>query len=157
MSHQYVLIALLVGVCFAALLVGEWNKRRVALALMGNWSACTAFIILSGIADAWHWFLAVDFVTALVVLWPSAGRWQALIGITYLAQIGAHGIYGMTILPMEMGVYLRWLDLFFIAQLALLGSWAGGDLVKAAHRWTDARRDTRAAAAHRKGVGGEGK
>lgn len=99
---------------------------RTAIAIALNWAVLTAFVLLTGIHNAWPLYLAADAATAFVILYQPAGRMQALIGWTYMAQIMIHVIFA-TSNPI-LADYPYWELLLWIAwvQLALLGGWIGG-------------------------------
>lgn len=94
--------ALAVSLAYAAaLLVTAVMARRdplmlrVALAMLTNLALVWLWALVSGIDDAWWFFLAIDALTARVVLRQPAGRWQAVIGLLYVIQCLMHVRYGI--------------------------------------------------------------
>ncbi len=120
--------------------IAAWSRvnptiDRVALAIVANWIINTSFVTLTGIYDPFYWFLAVDAVTAAIILRRPASVAQAGLGASYLIQIAMHTGYGLVWLsnPHEgasyagaRDLYLNWLDWVAYAQLAILALWAGG-------------------------------
>lgn len=66
--------------------------------------------------------MLVDAVAAYIVLRPPPSLWSAILGATYLTQIGLHAgriIRG----PSDMSSYYLGLSFMAIAQLAVIGGW----------------------------------
>lgn len=82
-------MGLLVGVALSV-----WRGcpllTRSALVLGGNWVACEVAVIATGAFDPVVWFIFIDTVAAIVLLWRPAGKTQAAIGAVYVMQIGLH-------------------------------------------------------------------
>ncbi len=124
---------------------------RTATAIFLNWALGTAFVMATGIYDAWWFFMAVDGLTAWAILYPPAGRMQALIGCTYITQILVHFVYSFS--NHAIAAYSYWEVLTGVAfvQLALLGGWIVGHWGR--RYFGHSRRPHRALAHGKKGVG----
>lgn len=120
----------LVVICMMASLVsaltGNWPMLRVAVVLALNWTVNTFFCFLTDDYDPWQLFFVVDGLSAAAILWPPAGRIQALIGYTYIGEILLHVVYGLAARPGAEHLYWAVLTEVGFVQLALLGGWAGG-------------------------------
>ena len=109
-----------------ASMTGTGPMFRTAAAILGNWIANTAFVMVTGIYDPWYFFIATDAIAAGIVLYQPAQKVQAVIGWTYMAQIIIHVIYSIS--PENVAKYAYWQTLTWVAflQLVLLGGWIGG-------------------------------
>ena len=67
--------------------------------------------------------MIVDAIAAWVILWHPAGRFQSLIGLTFLLQIGVHA--GRLLNGENADMFNYWLGLSLLAflQLGLVGGW----------------------------------
>lgn len=142
---QQIYVGLLALVCLAALvheladLKRGWRLmlaaspiRRTAFVLLANWTVNTAFVIASGIHDPWAWFVAVDALSAAIVLHQPAGKPQSVVGGLYMAQIVMHGVYGTLKLsgdPIAESNYWQLLTALAFLQIVVLGGWTIG------HHW----------------------
>ncbi len=110
-------------------IAGNRPMMRTALAILGNWVAGTTFVYATAIYDGWWFSLVIDALAASFVLHQPAGKTQALIGWTFMAQILLHVVYAFS--NHDVGAYHYWQVLTAIAfvQLLLLGGWIGG------YRW----------------------
>lgn len=95
--------------------------------------------------------MGADLLAAVVILWRPAGKVQALIGLTFLLQIGVHT--GKMLNGENADYYYYWLLLSVLAilQLSLIGGWWLYERVTW-ERPVHSRRP-RIGSAHRKGVG----
>ncbi|MES2295269.1 MAG: hypothetical protein V4527_18375 [Pseudomonadota bacterium] len=66
--------------------------------------------------------MAVDGVAAFIVLKPPPSLWQAIIGATYLTQIGLHAGRIITH-PSDTSSYYLGLSFMALLQLAVVGGW----------------------------------
>jgi hypothetical protein len=64
----------------------------------------------------------VDAVAAYIVLKPPPSLWQAIIGATYLTQIGLHAARIISD-PGDMSSYYAGLSVMAFVQLAVVGGW----------------------------------
>ncbi len=105
---------------------GNGPMARVASVLALNWAINTAFCLLTGLYDPWPFFFAIDALSCAAILWPPAGKVQALIGWTYIGEIVLHLLYGLAARPGAEHLYWAVLTEVGLVQLALLGGWAVG-------------------------------
>jgi hypothetical protein len=75
---------------YMALMTGHQGLTRTGLVLVGNWLVLLAVVKFTGSLEPVAWFLVIDFLSALAVLWHPASRPQAAIGLVYMVQIGVH-------------------------------------------------------------------
>lgn len=102
---------------------------RTGLALMLNWLACTAVVLLFGRVDLWAWFTLFDTVAAVVVTVRPAARVQAAIGAVLIAQIMCHAVYAIALYSKSSAnlvAYVDMLDRLAAVNLLLFGGWVGG-------------------------------
>lgn len=67
---------------------------RTAAAMLANLALVWLWALVSGIDDAWWFFLGIDGLTARVVLRQPAARSQAVIGFFFVLQCIMHVRYG---------------------------------------------------------------
>jgi hypothetical protein len=82
-------LALLVGVGLAV------HRRcpllvRSAIVLAANLALSNVAVAATGRYDPVAWFIVIDTLSALVLLWHPAGRTQAAIGMVYIMQLALH-------------------------------------------------------------------
>jgi hypothetical protein len=140
-----VLLAVLAGAVLLSRTV--LAMKRVALAMVLNAAIAIGFTMATQQSDPWWFFMGLDFLTALVVLIQPAGRAQALIGWTYVAQIAVNTGYALN--GASANAVARWWLITAIAflQLLLVGGWLAYDKGYRLRGVRGAR--ARAAAAHR--------
>lgn len=153
MNLYWPYLAPLIVVVMMTLSTGVATMRRTALVLFFNWLVNTLFVLTTQVYDPWAFFLAVDALSAMVLLYQPAGRVQAVVGGLYMAQIMTHGIYGacknFAAPSLSVDNYLQILDMLGFVQLILLGGWAGGHWVRVAYRaWHRRRARVAEAQAH---------
>lgn len=132
-------------------MLGNGQMIRTALAILLNWAIGTLFVMATDIYDPWWLFMGLDAAAAFVILYPPAGKIQALIGCTYITQILVHFIYSVS--NHAIAAYSYWEVLTGVAfvQLLLLGGWVGGHWGR---RYFGHSRRSHGALAHgKKGVG----
>lgn len=120
--------ALAVSLAFAlALLVTAVSVRhnppllRTAVAMLANLALVWLWALVSGIDDAWWFFLAIDGLTARVVLRQPAARAQAAIGFLYVLQCILHVRYAIGVQDdATASVYLDTLTAIGWGQLVAL-------------------------------------
>ena len=120
--------ALAVSLAFAlALLVTAVSVRhnppliRTAAAMLANLALVWLWALVSGIDDAWWFFLAIDGLTARVVLRQPAARAQAVIGFLFVLQCIMHVRYGICVQDeAAASVYLDTLTALGWGQLVAL-------------------------------------
>lgn len=108
--------------------------ERCASVIIANWVAQFVYNDWLGTFTPWGWFTIIDAISAIVILWMPAGRWQAILGGTYVAQIVCHFIYAKGGLVQhdywQVLTNIAWL------QLILLGVWGyGSGASRFAVRW----------------------
>lgn len=112
-------------VVVALALTGDAKMMRTVAAIFANWALGTAFVLATGIYDAWAFSLALDAMTAFAILYHPAGRPQAAIGWAYIAQIIMHAVYAVSDHAIAQHAYWQLLTWIAYLQLALLGGWVG--------------------------------
>lgn len=121
---------LLVASIFGAVLRNA-RMSGTALILLGNWAINTAVCQWTGQNYPWPWFLSVDYLSGLVVLFV-AGKptlWQAIVTALFALECVAHGAFGLTrITPWTE--YYYWYSLHYIAwtQFWAVTGWGLCDL-----------------------------
>lgn len=133
----------LAAVVPAAILTG-WLSGRMEIArsvatVFAVWCLGIAYNLVTGLSDGWMANILLDSTAATVILFRPAGRWQALLGCTYCAQIAMHGGYGLADIlgkSPDPDHYYSALTAVAWLQLLLIGGWCsgiwGGGLVR---RW----------------------
>lgn len=106
----------------------------------------------------WAWYLATDTIVAAIVLARPAGRVQAAIGITFLAEISAHVAYGIFVhrngYHYEVAMsYWRMLYGVAILQAVLIVGWTAGGLARRIPLRNPLRDRILPAATHMSGLG----
>jgi len=145
LGYQVALAALTTGI----LLKGSWPMRR---------TICTVFAVmlaawlLSGLWPTVPYSLAmiaVDAAACVIITWHPAGKWQSVVGLSYILQIGVH--LGRVANGDNADMDALWWGLSILAllQMFLVGGWwiNGLDLPR---RWRNSH--PRAAKARRSGV-----
>lgn len=122
---------------FTAAARDQEQLARSAGAVLLNWLVGSAFAWATGITDAWWWSIVIDIAAATVILLHPAGRCQAAIGATYVAQIGMHFGYGWCWWRgcADAWAYYDWLTTVAWVQLGLLGGWCGSIWLRPAGGW----------------------
>jgi len=131
--YQY----LLIGSVALSLWQGGEPLRRAALVMLANAVIMTGWFYYSGNNANIGLALAVDIISAAIIMRKPAGREQGWLGMSYGFQIGCHisalyqVIRGFAMVDIE---YFYWqiLNYAFLLQLAILLSWgesSGGKLV----------------------------
>ncbi len=108
---------------------------RTVLALLANWLAHMAYFAVSADPTPYLFSIVVDLMTAVVILSRPAGRMQATIGWTLLAQLFIHFGYLLHLLVGGYAVeaeyrYWSWIDWIALGQLFLLGAWFTDGMAK---------------------------
>ena len=98
--------------------------ERCASVIIANWVAQYVYNDWAGIFTPWVWFTLIDLLSGLVILWKPAGRWQAILGGTYAAQIVCHFVYANG--GFAQHDYWQILTSIAWAQLLILGVWGHG-------------------------------
>lgn len=98
---------------------------------------------------------AMDVIGCVIVTWHPAGRWQSIIGLSFLMQFGMH--MGRIIAELnnkipDMNIYGWGLMLLAFLQLILVGGWYGDYRRRLGHS-RDVGGDLQASTSYRKGVG----
>ncbi len=108
---------------------GSAPMRRTAITIV--LVAMLEFVFAKHIAQSetleHAWFmLLVDCLACIVITVRPAGKWQSVIGLSYIFQIGAHAGRIIAANP-DINVYGNGLTLLAFMQLALLGGWIASD------------------------------
>lgn len=153
MSLQVAYWIALGALTLCVMLKGSVPMKRTILAVLGVGLASLALArVLVWPSDVYGFaMMGLDLIAAIVILWRPAGKVQALIGLTFLLQIGVHT--GKLLNGDDANLYYYWLLLSVLAllQLALIGGWWFHERLtweRPVHRSRPAARP-----AHRKGVG----
>lgn len=96
--------------------------KRTATVMVGNLIANLLFVTVSGIHDPWLWYIGIDTLSALLVLWQPAWIPQGVIGGLYTCQIAMHAIYKASGTVSENRYWVILIALA-IAQVFMLGGW----------------------------------
>jgi hypothetical protein len=117
--NSYVVALLLIAGPLA--LIGRGAIERCAAVIILNWIAGYVFNETFGTFTPWIWSTIIDVLAASIILLPIAGRWQAVLAVSYILQIVCHFVYGINF----WGQHQYWAVLTFIAwgQLLILGVW----------------------------------
>lgn len=120
------------GIAIALLLLasqafGSDQQRKCAVTIAANWTACTAYVLVSDNYTPWIWFWVMDILSAVAVtsLRPVSRARKAL-AFSYMVQFGIHAGYGLA----DRGdplTYLRLLDYVLVAQMVLIFTWIAAD------------------------------
>ena len=131
---------------------------RTTFALLANWAAHIAYWYATKDPTPYFFSLGVDIATAVIILTRPAGRMQATIGWTLLAQIMIHFAYAFHILTggyvaEAENRYWAMLDWIALCQIALVGGWWVGGMGRrlfssTSHRSRTDRRDVVSALDH---------
>lgn len=132
--------------------IGRRAMFRTSAALFLNWLAQVVYYLVTKQSAPWAYFLLIDTLTAIVVLVRPAGKMQAIIGLTLVAQIAWHAAYGLFVLlhGYSWAAHFRyWEVLWWVAagQLFLMGGWAGGGALRRCY-WRIAGRHKPAPSPH---------
>jgi len=99
MSYQTALILSAAQACVLIALLVALRRggplTRTAWALAVNFALMWAYPLATERYSEWVFFLAVDALTARVVLLQPAGRWQAVVGFLLIVQCVMHVRYGI--------------------------------------------------------------
>ena len=114
----------LAGLMALAAITGPDSARRSAIVLGLNWLSCMAFVEASGNYTPWAWFWAMDFMSAFAITARPVSRWQAVIALIYIGQIGIHTWFAIT--GGDPRRYISWLDGLLTLQVLLVLTWTGG-------------------------------
>lgn len=119
------LLVLLISAVALAYAAGDSAARATALVLLGNWCANTAFVAACQDIAPWSAFLAVDYLSALILLAMYQTSATKLICLTYAVQCIAHGAYGFVVMTHvnPLATYIYWWMLYCLAmaQVAIVG------------------------------------
>lgn len=110
---------------------------RSVLAILLNWIAGIAFNHVTGVTDGWIFNFVIDTLSAIAVLYRPAGRWQAVLGVLFCAQIAMDAGYGLLrALHVEADADKYYWALTRVAwlQLLLVWGWCGGLVAGGADR-----------------------
>jgi hypothetical protein len=106
-----------------ALLLGTGPMKRTAATIFA------VMLVAWFLADAWpgvNYSLAMILIDALacfIITLHPAGRWQSMIGLTYILQIGVHVGRIARGENADINTFYWGLSLLAILQLLLLGGW----------------------------------
>jgi hypothetical protein len=119
LGYQLALAALTTGI----FLKGTGPMKRTIAAVFGSMVAGLAF---SGLWPGEGWsalMIAFDALACIVITWHPAGRWQSVIGLSYILQIGVHIGRIANGDSADLVSYWWGLALLAVLQLLLIGGW----------------------------------
>lgn len=107
---------------------GRPAMLRTALALLANWLCQIIHYHFFQDPTPWVFDMAIDAVTAWVILLRPSGKMQAMLGWTFLFEISAHTAYGLLKLRhgydyVEQLNYWEWLRNIARLQITMVGMW----------------------------------
>lgn len=94
MIYAFAAAAAMVAALMLAHRSGSPGLVRTGWAMAGNLLTVWVLVWSTGNFTPWQWFIAVDFVTAMIILRNPSGRPQAYIGAIYALQIIVHVAFG---------------------------------------------------------------
>lgn len=113
--------------------------KRTAIVMMGNVAVNAVFVSATGIHDPWLWYILVDSISAVLVIWRPAWFPQGVIAGLYGCQLVVHVIYRLSGAVSE-NRYWQVLIIGAILQLLTLGGWYIVDRARVVlDRWRSAR------------------
>jgi hypothetical protein len=117
-GYQVALAALVVGVFIKG---ADPMRRTVAtiFAVMIVSLLCSGLWPTPLYADA---MILADAVACLIITWNPAGRWQSVIGLSFILQIGVH-VGRLAAVRPDMESYWWGLSGLAVLQLLLIGGW----------------------------------
>lgn len=145
-----------IALCALVLVIsvkGCWQMKRsvYALFLVGVVSLILASLMDWTTSPYGLAMMGVDFVAALVILWRPAGKFQSLLGITLVVQMGIHAGKLLRGADTNFDYYYLALSVLAILQLVLVGGWWLHERLTWSSGLPD--RSENIVPAHRKGVG----
>jgi len=96
---------------------------RTIVAIGFNSLLANTYTAVTSDSDPWWLFMVLDLISATVILFQPAGRIQAVIGATYLAQIMMHTGYALRGASADPMIYWWSLTIVGFIQLLLVGGW----------------------------------
>jgi hypothetical protein len=118
-GYEWTLYAL----CVLILISGEGRMKRTVLTLVAVMLAAWWLSPLWP-TEAYAWaMIGIDSAALVTICWHPAGRWQSIVGLTYVIQVAVH--FGRIIVgdATDRNGYWWGLSLSAIVQLLLLGGW----------------------------------
>jgi hypothetical protein len=119
LGYQIALAALTTAI----LLKGTWPMRRTIATVFLNMLAAWP---LSNLWPGVEWAMAmmlIDAIACLVITWHPAGKWQSIIGLSYIIQIAVHIGRIFNGDNADMDSYWWGLSMLAILQVLLIGGW----------------------------------
>lgn len=109
---------------------------------------CTVFAVMLAawfLADLWPGLkyaaamIGIDALACTIITWHPAGKWQAVVGLSYVLQIGVH--IGRIFSGDNADIYRYFwgLSLLAILQLLLIGGWWLHGRMGRNPDWSDSR------------------
>jgi hypothetical protein len=151
----YVLLQLGYKIALAALttcilLKGTWPMKRTIATVFA------VFVAAWLLSDLWPSeayaaaMIVVNALACVVITWHPAGKWQSVVGLSYILQIGVHVGRIANGDGADLVSYWWGLALLAILQLALVGGWWLNDTFFLHRRWRNPY--SRSSEARRSGV-----
>lgn len=139
----------LMVVAMPLVLLSRGALARCSAVIILNWVLGYAFNEAFSTFTPWAWSTILDTISAIIVLWHPAGRWQALIGVTYALQLICHYAFALA----RWHPHDYWFVLTAIAwvQLMILGAWGCGRIFSHIKLRSD---NPKTRASHNKGLDG---
>ena len=147
-AYRIALGALVLGL----MLRGTGPMKRTIITIL-------AVYVVGYVGGIWLWpsewwaglMMAVDTIACIVVTIRPAGKWQSVIGLSFIFQIAVHAGRIFNGAEADINAYWTGLSILAFMQLFLAGGWLAHD--RGYLSWIDRRNDRAAAAAAReKGV-----
>lgn len=103
---------------------GSEAMLRTVCTLIAVTVAAYSFALLISNDEAYAWFMiALDGTACRVITWRPAGRWQSIIGQSFLLQIALHAGRILNGSNADMNLVWDGLTLLAFVQLALVAGW----------------------------------
>lgn len=121
------------------LLKGTWPMRRTIATIFAVFVAAWCLSGLWPTVPYSFAMIAVDAAACAIITWHWAGRWQAVVGLSYILQITVH--IGRVFNGDQADLNSFWwgLSLLAMLQILLVGGWWLNDCVGLRLRWRNHR------------------
>lgn len=120
----YAYMILLAAGTFYTAVKGSRAMKRTIYTVAANYALAFGYTWITRDPDPWPWFMALDFIAALIILIRPAGIAQGLVGVIYVFMMATHTGYAINGSKADPFVYWWLLTVFAFVQLLLIGGWA---------------------------------
>lgn len=116
-------------------LIAYANRREPIVAtagvLLANWGLNTLVATCFEAPYPWWFFMIMDYLSGLAMIMLYVSKWQAAIAAVYVAQIVAHGGFGVSEQD-DWAKYSYWWTLFYLgwSQALICGGWLGREAIR---------------------------